>query len=456
MIRLTAHDVTVELDLPEGDHITRVIHENKDWYERKMLDDIYARKPQGIALDIGACFGTHSAWFSKVCGLDVIAFEPNARVRNYLERNAPEATIMAVAVGNRPGYVEMGEPFVPDNLGSTKARLMPRLGTSGVPMITIDSLGLSNVGLIKIDVEGMELRVLQGAEKTIRECHPLIYVESSAKTYSQVRRMLGLIGYYPDGVFNRSSPTHCFTTVKRQDRPPRSLAVPERIVPATLSTVIMAHPRRERHIPYLLDKMGEVPIVWDRHSDRWDTGRRAMLAYDRTKTHHLVVQDDALLPNDFLPAVEQAIQTVPHNPISFYVGKSRPNVDHVQYMVERAKASNARWFAMEGPWWGVAIVIPTYFIERMIEWADKRVKIANYDKRLSRFFYQENVLCYYSVPSLVSHRTGPENPSLVPGRGSSNQRVAFEFLGEDASALDIEWSDHVIKAGPGAPRKVTP
>jgi Methyltransferase FkbM domain len=44
-------------------------------------------------------------------------------------------------------------------------------------MVTLDSLNLSRCDLIKIDVEGMELKVLEGASVTIRQHHPIIHAE---------------------------------------------------------------------------------------------------------------------------------------------------------------------------------------------------------------------------------------------------------------------------------------
>jgi hypothetical protein len=47
-----------------------------------------------------------------------------------------------------------------------------------VAMIAIDDLRLSRCALMKIDVEGMELQVLQGAAQTIKTCRPLLFVEN--------------------------------------------------------------------------------------------------------------------------------------------------------------------------------------------------------------------------------------------------------------------------------------
>jgi FkbM family methyltransferase len=47
-----------------------------------------------------------------------------------------------------------------------------------VPLVTIDSLALPSCHLIKVDVEGMELDVLEGASSTLRQFRPLLYVEN--------------------------------------------------------------------------------------------------------------------------------------------------------------------------------------------------------------------------------------------------------------------------------------
>ncbi|MTJ79543.1 MAG: FkbM family methyltransferase [Telmatospirillum sp.] len=46
-----------------------------------------------------------------------------------------------------------------------------------VEVIPLDSLSLPQVNIIKIDVEGMEADVLEGAKDTLRRCRPILYVE---------------------------------------------------------------------------------------------------------------------------------------------------------------------------------------------------------------------------------------------------------------------------------------
>jgi len=217
---------------------------------------------------------------------------------------------------------------------------------------------------------------------------------------------------------------------------------------SNVSVGIMAHRRREHFVERLVAQMPGADVTWDEREDRWDTGRRAMLAYDPAAAWRLVVQDDALLCRDFLPGVEKALACVPpDNPVSFYAGRVRPAAAFVAEMCDAAVREGRSWFAMKGPWWGVAIAIPTKHIPAMVEWCDQRSDIANYDRRISRYFESAGLDCWYSVPSLVDHRIGSENPSLIPHRSSSDNRVAYRFIG-DASPLDVNWATEPVRALP--------
>jgi hypothetical protein len=46
-----------------------------------------------------------------------------------------------------------------------------------IGLLALDDLELDRVDFIKIDVEGMELEVLQGAERTIDACRPIMMIE---------------------------------------------------------------------------------------------------------------------------------------------------------------------------------------------------------------------------------------------------------------------------------------
>jgi len=207
-----------------------------------------------------------------------------------------------------------------------------------------------------------------------------------------------------------------------------------------VSAAIMAHPARAPFIPYLQSKLPiDTPVVWDQISSRWDTGRRSLLAYDPTATHHVVIQDDALLPNDLIPGLEQIIPYVPAgHPLCLYVGSSRPYVNVIRYFTGLAdsQATPTSWLIMKHINWGVGLVFPTAQIPALVAHCDTRT-VTQYDTRVSKWFEGDlggnprTVWCPW--PSLVEHR---DSPSLYADR--DGVRHAYRFIGEDASALDFD------------------
>lgn len=211
----------------------------------------------------------------------------------------------------------------------------------------------------------------------------------------------------------------------------------------------MAHPNRREWAVELGDEL-DLPVVMDRENDRWETGRRALLAYDPAASHHLVVQDDAIPCRDLVAGCELIAAAAGARPVSLYTGKVRPHQSTITPAVRRAKKRGIRFLAFDGPWWGVAIIVPTADIPELVEWCDANPQVANYDRRIAKFYRARGVKCWYTVPSLVDHRSVAENPSLIPGR--TGNRRAHYFLGREESPLAIDWSadsvyglaDHVV------------
>ena len=77
-------------------------------------------------------------------------------------------------------------------------------------------------------------------------------------------------------------------------------------------------------------------------------------------------------------------------------------------------------------------------IPAMLDWCDAPERATdNYDHRIGKFYRDElGWRTYYTHPSLVDHR---DEGSLV-GHGANTRRVAHNFLGQDVSALSVDWS----------------
>ena len=135
--------------------------------------------------DCGADIGLFTALLCSRCDRigRVLAFEPNRRVEQVLRHNLaqfPRSEVHMAAVSNFTGHGKLLAPAY--DLGDHARFLAP--AERGVSVITLDSLGLFGGDvLLKIDVEGEELPVLEGARETIRharqcvlalEAHPLV------------------------------------------------------------------------------------------------------------------------------------------------------------------------------------------------------------------------------------------------------------------------------------------
>jgi FkbM family methyltransferase len=137
-------------------------------------------------LDIGANIGTFTVPFATAVGEtgNVHAFEPQRAAHQFLCANLAlnglqNVTAHNQGVGSSNSSIDVPvlDPGVPQNFGAL--RLSGACEDEPVRLITVDSLMLEACRLIKIDVEGMEGCVLDGAAKTIRRLRPLMFVENN-------------------------------------------------------------------------------------------------------------------------------------------------------------------------------------------------------------------------------------------------------------------------------------
>lgn len=133
----------------------------------------HVKRPR-VAVDVGANVGT----WTRVLGtlFDVVyAFEPAKDTFECLARNCPEAITIHAGLSDEPGMAQvMPDDKYPDGTGS---RWLKPGGE--VRLLTLDSFHLVP-DLLKIDVEGMEYRVLKGAMETLLH-KPVIVIEDKAK-----------------------------------------------------------------------------------------------------------------------------------------------------------------------------------------------------------------------------------------------------------------------------------
>lgn len=155
---------------------------------------------RGRVVDVGANTGVYSI-AAAMSGAAVEAFEPHspaaARLAENAKANGVVVNVHEMALLEKDGSVAFGfNPNVTLTSGGTCDASQHRQTTKRVPADTLDSFSFQNVTAVKIDVEGCEMRCLQGAIETIDRCHPAIISEAlSMPAGREVEAFLGGYGY---------------------------------------------------------------------------------------------------------------------------------------------------------------------------------------------------------------------------------------------------------------------
>ena len=197
----------IHFELDVHDLIQRSIY-CYNYYE---IEDVRAFrwliKPGAIVFDVGANIGQYALLASKLVGRSgqVFAFEPSPDVLPKLKRHllmnyADNVELTARAVAGKNGTAS----FYPSDLESNQGvgSLLPAEAYRSelrskhaveVEVITLDSfceqLGIESIDLLKIDVEGLDLEVLKGAERILARS-PNVVVMSEVEPLNLVQQGL--------------------------------------------------------------------------------------------------------------------------------------------------------------------------------------------------------------------------------------------------------------------------
>ncbi len=141
----------------------------------------------GCAIDIGANWGSHTYVMLEAVGSEgrVLAFEPDPRLAALLIRwqaRFPNLTIIPIALSDHEGTAQF---FRAEETGyntlnrevSERTKVAETLAVSLRRLDDVAEVAAVAPHFIKIDVEGEELRVLFGAEATIRRTRPIVVAE---------------------------------------------------------------------------------------------------------------------------------------------------------------------------------------------------------------------------------------------------------------------------------------
>ncbi len=143
------------------------------------------------ALDIGSNIGQWTRPLAKIFE-KVICFEPNPNFRECFARNINEPNVILhpYALSSHEHTAEQGktDTYLNHKVGDTN----PRDGD--IECKSLDSFDLAEIDYIKIDVDGFEIPLLEGAKETLTRNSPVINIEMKrAKRPVITRRATGIL-----------------------------------------------------------------------------------------------------------------------------------------------------------------------------------------------------------------------------------------------------------------------
>jgi FkbM family methyltransferase len=168
-----------------------------------------------LAIDCGANIGVHTIeWAIAMTGWGtVFAIEAQERIYyalagNIAINNCFNAMAIHAAVSSESGIMTIPNPnyLVPSSFGSLELRkgannefigqaINYAENTAVVRKVALDEFNLPRVDFIKLDVEGMEIEALHGAEKTIKSSRPILLVEKIKSNTEELHRWFTDRGY---------------------------------------------------------------------------------------------------------------------------------------------------------------------------------------------------------------------------------------------------------------------
>jgi FkbM family methyltransferase len=187
-----------------SNHLKKALYEN-DIHQLALK--LLINEPDGLVLDIGANLGTFCVPLArKIPKLKFHAFEPQRIISyqlcaNVIINNLDNVYTYELALSNKDTSIDLEMPdyAAETNIGAFSIDSEVRKNeyecstvntTDKIELIPLDFLTCDNIRLIKIDVEGHELEVLQGGFETIKRNNypPIIFEAWTWKPWYQEKR----------------------------------------------------------------------------------------------------------------------------------------------------------------------------------------------------------------------------------------------------------------------------
>jgi FkbM family methyltransferase len=153
--------------------------------------------PGAVTVDVGANCGLYTRKLARL-SRQVYAFEPSHQMANLLRRtSASNVSIYEIALSDQTGNAEL---FIPQDghqlifgLASLERAVngaSKSVASVNVPTARLDAIVRQDVAFVKIDVEGHELNVLNGAIELLEQSQPVFLVEAEDRHRDKATRSI--------------------------------------------------------------------------------------------------------------------------------------------------------------------------------------------------------------------------------------------------------------------------
>ncbi len=204
-----------------------VLGQFKFWEKLPIQNFIHAVQKDSVVIDVGAYLGVYTLLACRAGASKVIAIEPNSALIPWLHTNIclngmqDNVIVEGSGLSNLPGSENLLTPI--NRVSSSGAHLIDSNLTidptqwkisENISLTTIDLLAkkhsLSRIDVIKIDAEGYELKIIEGASKVLEKFYPMIQVEllnfAQFESFNKLMAQFGYLDCTPlDGVFPQST-----------------------------------------------------------------------------------------------------------------------------------------------------------------------------------------------------------------------------------------------------------
>lgn len=211
-LQVTRGGLTWECDLSCGYYDRDIFY--RGVYEPDSIALVMSEiQPGDVVIDVGANIGYYSLMMGKRVGATgrVYSFEPSSQFYKRLKKGIDTNGLSAIIIPVKVGLSDcVGEAML--HVGETTASISmegPQFDQSNETIVvdTMDCCWLKmgdsrRVSLIKVDVDGFEVRVLRGSKRLLEKYHPKMLIEvcpyvlkQSGSSWSEMLAILEEYGY---------------------------------------------------------------------------------------------------------------------------------------------------------------------------------------------------------------------------------------------------------------------